>query len=228
MRPRARRLTLVATVALVAGCGSDAASSNSAGMPVTKSEAVAFAQAVNLLPSDLPGAVTEHAPGASEPQSSLSKVIRCARPGRVSQPVGEESSAVFAGHNLFAVVSLVRVMPSEGVAAEELAALASKRGHVCFANAAKIEGGEPHGQTPPIKATFVPLVKLLGTGAIGVHTVSRLPHTAASELFYTGIVLFRVGPSEITLITVASKRFPTATEGRLLALLYSRAEAHKL
>jgi len=217
--------------AFAAGGETVAVAASGASTPISKAKAVAFAQAVGLTTSDLPGAgKIEPPPREPTTNTTLFMALRCARPGIViRRPVDEDASILDDGRS--AVVSVVRVMPSEAIAAAQLAAFASRRGHVCFARGTQVEvtsENEPREAAYPIKTTFVPLVKLLGTGAIGVHTLSKLPHTPNSAVFHTGGVLFRVGPAEILFITLGAKQFPPATEGRLLSLLHSRAEAHKL
>ena len=195
------------------------------GSPITKTEAIAFAQAVNLSASDLPGARQVTLP-ETEAKNALSKELRCARPGIVThRPVGADTSTLLDAQG--GVASLVRVMPTEAIAAAELAAFASRRGHVCFARGATPKD-EPGEVSDLVKATFVPLVKLLGSGAIGVHTVSKPPHTPKSAALHVDGVLFRVGPVEILFVSYGTAQFPPATEGRLLALLHGRAEEHKL
>lgn len=207
------------------------AGSGSASAPITKTQAVAFALAVNLTASDLPGGKkVEPPPNERQTHTTLLKVVRCANPAIVNhRPIDEDASTFEYARSI--VASLVRVMPSEAIAAAELSAFASMRGHVCFARAAQVEvtsEDEPREASNQIKATFIPLVTLLGTGAIGVHTLSKLPHARGSQVIHTDGVLFRVGPAEILFITVGRTPFPAATEGRLLSLLHNRAEAHKL
>jgi hypothetical protein len=233
----------VVLVALVAGGATIAsAGSGSASAPITKKQAVAFARAVNLTASDLPGAKKVEPPSyevkqdEKEAAASFLKTMRCARPGIVThRPVYVESSGLV--DTPWDVASSVRVMPTEAIAAAQVAAFASKRGHVCFARADQIvvsSANEPPEGPEPIKATFIPLVKLLGVGAIGVHTLSRTVypatrlHPRTSVLLYSDSVLFRVGPAEIALSAVGKTQFPAATERRLLALLHSRAKAHPL
>jgi hypothetical protein len=228
---------------LVAG-GAAIAMGGSTGAPVTKPEAVAFINVVNLTPTDLPGAKEFDVPStpmapSEQPrpdEGPLAQAIRCTHSGIVRhRPIDEATSLLANGPNL--VGSLVRVMPTYADAAAELAAFASRRGHVCFARSAKVEvssENEPHEDAEPAKATFIPLVKLLGKGAIGVHTLSRLEpttkqrHPAMPATIHTDGALFRVGPAEILFLTVSPRQFPPATEGRLLALLHNRAEAHEL
>jgi hypothetical protein len=233
----------IVLVAPIAGTVTIAlAGPGSSTVPITKTEAIAFARAVNLVASDVPGAKKVELPpheaaiDEGEADTSMSKAVRCARPRLVAdRPVHSESSLLIDART--AVASEVRVMPTEAVAATELAAFASRHGHICFARATKVEvtsENEPHEGSNPIKATFIPLVKLLGPGAIGVHTLSSLSypamhhHPRTSAIIHTDAALFRVGPAEIMFITVGRATFPAATEGRLLSLLYSRAQAHKL
>jgi hypothetical protein len=65
---------------------------------------------------------------------------------------------------------------------------------------------------------------MLGAGAIAVHAVAGKEQKGLHE----DEVLFRVGPALIILFTLGERDLPAATEGRLLSLLHSRAEAHKL
>jgi hypothetical protein len=227
--PRILAMWLV-LVALVAGLVTNALATSTAGAPITKAEAVAFGRSVNLTPSDLPGAKkAEYRSDEPTEHDSLSKIVRCARPGMAThRSIGEVDSILFDTSEV--VGSLVRVMPTAAMAAADLAAFGSRRGHACFARAAQLQvANEPPPPPDPFRAVFIPLVKLLGAGAIGVHTLSRPFAPSSSAGSHADVVLFRVGPAEVTFLTVSAHRqFPSATEGRLLAMLHSRAEAHKL
>ena len=216
--------------ALVAGCLTSAvAASGIASTPITKAEAVAFAQAVNLRAGDLPGA-TELPAGHESTGASQDEEPRCARPRRMlRRPLYAEASLLSDPDAIF-VASAVGVMRTEALAEAELSALASPRGRVCLARAlgevVSVEG-EKRLTSVPIKVTFVPVAKTLGPGAIGLHVLAKLPHTPKTAVLHADEVLFRVGPAEIFFLTLGVRRFPTATEARLLSLLYSRAEEYK-
>jgi hypothetical protein len=223
-------------VALVAGGVTIAlAGSGSATAPITKAQAVTFARAVNLAASDLPGAKKFEPPSyevardEQETAASWSRTLRCARPGIViHRPIDVEKSS-FVGSR-WLVGSVVQVMPTEAIAAAEVAAFASRRGHVCFARAADVQitsENAPLGPYP-VTATFIPLTRLLGSDAIGVRDLVRESFKGKHWFLHSDAVFFRVGPAEIAFSAVGKTPFPAATERRLLALLHSRAEAHKL
>ena len=232
----------IVLVALVAGGVTIAlAASSSAGTLITKTQAAAFAQAVNLAASDLPGSSKlelPHSvplpPGSSSERrsgSTLAEALRCARADVVSHRPVDEDESLLEDSQRDIVGSIVRVMPTEAIVTKELTGLASKRGHACFARAATLRvssENEPAEAPGPIKATFIPLVKLLGAGAIGVHTLSKVPDAPTSAGIHNDGVIFRVGPAEILFATLGKQQFPPATERRLLSLLHNRAEAHKL
>jgi hypothetical protein len=211
------------------------ASSGSAKAPITKAQAVAFARAVSLQASDLPGAKKVELPSYEvardehEAAASWSRTLKCARPGIVvHRPIDVEPSGL-AGTPWF-VGSAVRVMPSEPIAAAEVAAFASRRGHVCFARAADVQitsENAPLGPYP-VTATFVPVTRLLGSGAIDVHALIRVSFKRKHWFLHSDAVLFRVGRATISFGVVGKTPFPAATEDRLLSLLHSRAEAHRL
>jgi hypothetical protein len=193
----------------------------SASAPVTKTEGVAFARAVNLQAGDLPG--------ATEPVMGSAHGAGCGRPsGKRSHPVVDEAS-VLSDH-FWLVASGVRVMKTEALAEAEVSAFASRRGRVCLARELG-EGVRVEGKTVRsvlIKVTVVPTAKALGPGAIGLHVLAKRPHTPKTAILYASGFVFRVGPAEIEFVRLGERPFPTATEWRLLGLLHSRAEAHKL
>jgi hypothetical protein len=234
-----RRIVVISVVVLaLLACGVviALAASGGQGRPISKAQAVAFAKAVNLRVSDLPGAKRQELPSHEraqderEAQKSWARTVRCARHElAVHRPVNVGVSEPFLGDGPRLVSSEVRVMPSESVAASELEAFASKRGHVCFARADQVtvtSENEPPENPEPLKTTFLELGGSLGVGAIGVQTLSST--TRSTLAGYSDAVLFRVGPAVIVFSAVGRRPFPAATERRLLSLLHSRAEAHKL
>ncbi len=203
-----------------------------ANASIETAEALAFAQAVNLRASDLTGAMKLPAGEPSE-DSSPAEGLHCGRIGTLrSRPLAREVSLLNDNDEL--VVSAVVVLANEALAEAQLAALGSHRGRVCLAR----ELGETvRGDSITsfaIKVTVVPVTRLLGRGAIGLHVLAEQqvelhPHMRHRTLVHTDAVLFRVGPAEILFYTLGAKRqFPAAGEGRLLTLLYARAEAHRL
>ena len=82
-----------------------------------------------------------------------------------------------------------------------------------------------------MSVTFVPVAKLLGR-AIAVHVVAKLPPIEGVKLkaryINVDAAFFRVGPADVAFFELSATRFPVPREAHLLALLHSRAEAHKL
>jgi hypothetical protein len=206
--------------------------------PISKARAEAFAHAVNLRAGDLPGAKREEVPSYEraqderEAQVSWAKTVRCARHDlAVHRPIHVGAWKLILFDGPWTVIDAVRVMPSESVAASEVGAFASKPGHVCFARAAQpsvTSANEPPKKPEPLKTTFLQLGRSLGAGAIGVQTVTNAPISTTGSTLYSDAVLFRVGAAEILFVAAGKQPFPAATEGKLLSLLHSRAEAHRL
>jgi hypothetical protein len=241
--------TSLALVALAAGGATIAqAESGGASAPPTKAEAVAFAQAVNLQARDLPGAEKfepppyEVAQDEKEGAASWSRTLRCARPGIVTHRPLQVESSVLASfprsqprvsrqrRSLYVgweVASSVRVMPTEAIAAAEVAAFASRPGHACFARGGRARhfGKRTFGA---VTAMFIPLTSLVGSGAIGVHDLIRESFEGKHSFLHSDGAFFRVGRADMLFSVLGNPQFPAATEGRLLSLLYIRAEAHKL
>ena len=233
----ARRIVLMAlSILAVTAVGVSIAlpGSSGAASPATKAEAVAFARAVNLLPGDLPGAEALQPPSYEVAQdekqgaASWSRALRCARPSMVIHvPLDHEASPLLYGG--WIVASDVRVMPSEALAAAEVAAFQSRRGHRCFERLGDVQitsENAPLGHFPAA-ATFVPVTRLLGAGAIAVHELVRESFQGKHWFLHSDAVLFRVGAAEIAFSAVGRTQFPAATEERLLSLLHSRAEARE-
>jgi hypothetical protein len=178
-----RRIVVISVVVLaLLTCGAVVALAASGGerRPITKAQAVAFAKAVNLRASDLPGAKRQEPPSYEraqderEAQKSWAKTVRCARQDlAVYRPIHVGGSLLSDGP--WFVSAEVRVMPSESIADAELGAFASKRGHVCFARADQVtvtSENEPPENPEPLKTTFLQLGRSLGVGAIGAQTRS--------------------------------------------------------
>lgn len=236
MMPSVLRIAVISLilVALVAGGVTLAlARSGPATAPITKEEADAFAHIVNVKASDLPGATALQG-AIFGPEAVQYQALKCAlqgRPGIV--PIGGgESWLVNSGAQ---VGSIVVVAPSEYFAEAEIAGLESPGGRSCLARSlGRALTFERHHQlehSRTVRVTFAPVAKLLG-GAISVHVLAKLPPIEGVKLKarYINVhaAFFRVGPADVAFFAVGATPFPPATEDRLLALLHSRAEAHKL
>jgi len=234
----------LALVALIAGGVTIAvAGSGNASASITKAQAVAYAKAVNLRASDLAAAKAysfgehfehsaEHSIGASPEEQLL-----CGQSKMPSRRVGGAASALSGARYPF-VASVVLVMRSEAFAKAEVAALSTRRGHACLARqlgrVVSVEG-EKKVTSFAAKVTFVPVAKALGPGAIALRVLAELPpahekdeRQSKATFTHVDAAIFRVGPAEVFFLTFGVRPFPPASENRLLMLLHSRAEAHKL
>lgn len=217
--------------------------------PATSAEAAAFVSAVLLKPSDLPGSgpfVGESGspPEGAELRRELQRLLHC---GHRGTPRGR---TLGAGRSVLAdpyrdgigeaVASVVIVMPSEALAKAEIATLRTRSGRACVARdirAFTLPSSPVYG----VSIISVPVAHLLGNEAVALHLTARLqrsqwtrsgrgPRRSApsAKLFYSVEAIFRIGAADIAFYTLSEhRRFPAATESRLLTLLHDRARAHE-
>jgi hypothetical protein len=248
IRVRWRLLTL-AVLALVAGGVTVALAGSSGSAPINKAAALAFIRAVNLQAGDLPGFArflgeAGSPSGAMEIQKSA---LRCGHRGGPRGRAIDGARSLLVDRSEEAVGSAVVVMPSEALAKAEIAKLASRSGRRCLSHALRLSGHGGSGYA--IKITLVPVSNTLGQEAVDLHLLATLQrsrlHRAArlrrrfgkhrvfpspAKLVYSIGAIFRVGAADVVFYSQSTRRqFPdAATERRLLGLLYSRANAHKL
>lgn len=234
-----RRIAAVLLVLLALAAGGVTialARSGSTSKPITHAEADAFAQAVNLKASDLPRATALRGaifgPGAVQYEA-----IKCGRRGNGIATVGGGESWLSSDQGN--VASIVAVVPSQQLAETGLALIGSRRGRICLGRALgralTFERHHALERSHAVKVTFLPVAKLLGGGAIAVHVLAKLPPIEEenpppkpkARYINVDAAFFRVGPAVVAFLALGS-RLPPATEIRLLALLHSRAVAHKL
>jgi hypothetical protein len=226
-------LVLTVTGMLSGGCGGG--KSNSASGPVTEAQALAYARAVNLRAADLlahlwfgTGHETEARVWHGNPLSlcegsrvRTGEVIRIISPifrlkpevQRIASlahfPNAIVHSTVYVTHN----VALAR--QDITVARECVARLLARR------------------TASPEQGTFAPLNSSLpGARVVGLRmtmpTPVELNGTGVRVPRYRDTLVFAAARAEIALdATGISQPFPSATERRLLALLYSRASSER-
>jgi hypothetical protein len=131
-------------------------------------------------------------------------------------------------------------MPSDSLAAAELATLDTRRGHACLTRqlgqGVSVAGPEKKTTSFALKVAYVQVARLLGPKAVALHVYGELPpaHEKGEKqpkatLFHATAVYFRVGPAEIAFLTNdPMHQLPAPIEDHFLSLLHSRAEAHKL
>ena len=211
---------------------------------ITKAEAIAFAEAVNLRPSDVPSG---KAVPVVEPKGVMAgeQFVCDGRKTKPSHPIARKASLVADPYEYLA--SAVEVMPTAPIAQAEMSALYTRRARACLARTlGEIETseGEKRSSSFAVKVATVPVAQLLGPEAVGLHVLAEVPEELdptprdsptrpvlkpKARFIHVTAAIFRVGPAEILFLAFgAIRQFPAATERHLLALLQSRAETHKL
>jgi hypothetical protein len=229
---------VLAASGVLAACGSTDSQVSTAAPP-TKSQAMAYAHAVNLQPGDLPGTtVTEQAHEVAP--RAMTPTQACDGLGNLARPIAKVDSAKFVGisgsqHD--EIRSNVEVMPTTVLAAQKNAAEVSSRAISCVERLIlpKLEaanGSRVHFGHATITRLPDPLPGV--TGAVGIRIAAPIlgvPTAIEPEqpTFYIDAFAFLSGPAEVSMAATAfPKPVPAASETRLLALLHSRASASKL
>jgi hypothetical protein len=250
----ARRLAVASLVSglvavFAAGCGASSVGIINLGGSVSESHAIAYANAINLRPSDVHGLVGSTVALRREtkygPLGRLGE--RCAggvdAPGDVFGVLSqrfvrsrEHQRSFLPIESVFSAVYLLR---SDAMASREVSVLASDRARSCL----KRDNYDEVVSTTRTKSeplfTRVKIAPLsLPAGSVVAHgervtaveaAVIEAPHVRGRPNYYEDFVGFSVGPAVITLhVTGSTHPFPAATEQRLLSLLYGRAKAHAL
>jgi hypothetical protein len=243
-------LALVMTAILLAGCGSgNHASSNSATLGasthLTNPETVAYAHVVNLRAADAPGLV----PAARQKEGTGIFLGRCERPAGSGEAVGIPSQAfrqnlehpkgsgTLSIYPEESVRSAVYTTTSSTLAAHAVAVAIGTVGQACLRQSFLAGGGivsSESGQEPVFTKSIVSELHI-PVGRVQIQGMRASASLAADmanapnrQPYYEDVLGFSSGPHEIFLKVTSSPRDPTATDRRLLTLLYSRAEAHKL
>jgi hypothetical protein len=245
-----RRLSLPILLALaagaVAGCGghgalratsgtrSSATSTTRGGSEGARARAVAFAQAVNLRASDVPGlrASHRHPRHSAAERETERRLERCVGISSADQllEAGSSNFERTGGISQFTVSSNVSVSRSAEIARRELTRLRSSHAKECLQHylGLLLRG-------PSFRGALIGPVKIQeGTppasganGSVGMRistsiTVRRIPIP-----FYTDILGFVYGPAEVSLMSTGVPiPFPAPTQQRLFLALLARAAAH--
>ncbi len=208
------------------------------GGQVTVARARAYARAVNLTATDVPGFTpTEHHEQSSASQRRLEhQMLQCTGIAGATKGVLEESSKSYElkrGIVNLSVSSEVSVQASAAQAERVREAVASAHVRGCFSRyleqlfkSEKLPAGASAGPvtiqsgTPPARGTG---------GGFGWRVTASFDVHGVKLPLYFDILGFVDGPSEVTLMSSGVLRpFPAEAEQHLFTLLLSRAEAHAL
>jgi hypothetical protein len=244
LRIISRALPFAAAGILGAGCGSSQTatitSTAAASGSISKAQATAYAHEVNLGAADVPGAVVRLTERESAAPSRASvEFARCSggvNPQRRVANIDSPSFTLPTAGIPMRVKSSVEVLPTAALAADNYAAIRSARGRGCFVRQlTQILQKTTAGPARSVHATVTSLPNLLSTGqeSFGVRVTATSIRTVLGKrvrlLAYLDVFDVLAGAAEVNMSASARRHPPpTATERRLLSLLYSRAEGHKL
>lgn len=229
---------------LVAGCGAASVGTISLGGPVSESRAIAYANAINLRPSDVHGLVgstvalrreTKYGPSGSLGERCAGGVDALGQVfGVLSQRFvrsREHRSGFFPIESVFSAVYVFR---SDATASHEVSVLASARARSCLKrdNFDQMTTTGAKSERLFTDVIIAPLSLSAGSVSAQGHRVTataaaflEVPRARDRPNYYEDFLGFSVGPAVITLHATGTTRpFPAATEQRLLSLLYRRAE----
>ncbi len=204
---------------------------------VTRAHAVTYAREVNLTASDVPGATVKSSERESPaPKQGAVEYARCAggvSPTRRIVDIKSPSFETSAGSAATVVKSSVEVFASEAAAARNFAAGASARGRGCLARLLPqdLQGTATGARIGSISTSRLPNLLTAGQKSTGVRIATTVTASVSGKrvLLYVDEFALVAGPAEVDLgATGISHPVATSTERQLLALLYSRAQAHKL
>ena len=238
---------VAAAAALAAGCGSNAASAGDTASEQAQARAFAYANAVNLRAGDVPGLAasrlrlktpkTRHGwldPVEGCDGSGGQKVTGIISPRFLASL---DHGSVLSLLPLEAVQSTVFPAVSPAIASRALRAAVSARGRACFKQFfGSAESQAEHRSREPVFTQIevsAPPSPLRNVRVYGLRTTAKSDFGTTGATgrsnYYEDFFAFIVGPTVITLNATGDPHpAPAGTERRLLSLLYSRAEAHKL
>lgn len=207
--------------------------------PITEPEAVAFARAINLRATDLPGwrAVPPLEPMVGE----YTHDRRC---NQIVAVLAIEQSPIFQrvappgvvplGPGLETTASTVDVMSTSSLAAREVEAFKTPLRRYCFARSLELRHQRIWGQYSRLgfnRARWQSLRLPRAADGFTIHLTGTDTFAGSSnrESVRVDALGFTVGPADIYLVAQGEPGpVPSKLEHRLLSVLYHRALAHEL
>ncbi len=243
-RTIARVIPFAASGLLAAGCGSShhvtVASRTAASTSISKAQATAYAQEVNLVAADIPGATVssqEHESGEAKPAGvEFATCTGGVSPRRRVTNIDSARFRIGKKTDSTQVKSSVEVMPTAALAAQNYSALVSARGRACIAHLLShvLEGASTGGaRFGPATTSILPNLLATGKESFGMRATTTLIGIVRGKQVrlpvYRDVFDLLAGPAEVNMSATGFGHLPPkATERRLLSLLYTRAETHKL
>jgi hypothetical protein len=251
-------LALLATGALLGACGRSnstavstvtvqAATSGShtgtqgappagGGGSSAKTQALAFARAVNLPSADVPGfkSSTEHHSETGTEKLRERELQSCTGTGlEAGESIAQESSPDFKlerGILDLSVNSEVSVARTPALAAKELATIRSTHFRACLTRYLDLlfkEQDRPGTTVGPISIVQGTPPAPGAAGSFGWRITATIATRGVKLPFYQDMLGFVYGSAEVSLVSSGALRpFPAKVEQQLFSLLLERAKAH--
>jgi hypothetical protein len=239
-RPGAVRSVLLLAAGLLAGCGGAVASVVSPARP-TPVQAIAYAHAVNLRASDLPGFTSIGNEGEEPKPGRYSlEYSRCLGSVSPARRIAMISSPEFsAGRGFYGKIikSTVEVWPTPAMVALNNARSHSAHGRACLVRFLEAvhkkinRERNGRGQIGPFTLTIFPnpLPRVSHSFLTKINETRLLRTGAVRAHIYRDIFGFTTGPIEIGLEAIGfGHPIPARTEKQVLRLLYSRATTNTI
>jgi len=236
-------LPLAATAMLLAGCGKSNPASPSRVNPRVTAQDLVYADAINLRASDVPKlAGNEVKPRPAMGPGPLGETVEACdgadESGTEILGIGSErrrNQGALISRPFDIVGSEVYLFPSAALAHRDFTAADRPRVRACWAHAIPSEVLTRQPEEPPytqIEVSALPS-PLRGVPVYGLRMKAAYafgpPSPTGRSNYYEDRFGFMIGRALVTLTDAGDPQpFPAATEHRLLSLLYTRAEAHKL
>jgi hypothetical protein len=202
-----------------------------------KTQALAFARAVNLTSADVPGfkSSTEHHSETGTEKRRERELQSCTGTGlEAGESIAQESSPDFKlerGILDLSVNSEVSVARTPALAAKELATVRSSHFRACltqYLDQLFKEQDRPGTTVGPISIVQGTPPAPGAAGSFGWRITATITARGVKLPFYQDMLGFVYGSAEISLVSSGALRpFPATVEQQLFSLLLERAKAHR-
>jgi hypothetical protein len=198
---------------------------------ISRAQAVAFAHAVNLRASDIPGMQTSGQEGEHHGNGEVARCLGAAHTDSLAEIRSLSFKSKNASGEGLGVQSEVTVLPSSAAAAREMAAFRTPRVKACVEriverSLAKARTGRIAKSKPSFTWASADIPGTEGSYAVRVVMPFANNETGISASYYADILAFASGPAVVELVADgAPQPNSSPSEERLLSLLLIRAKS---
>jgi hypothetical protein len=230
-RATSRRVRFAALlVVLVLSLG--VAAAIAASTTITRSHALAVANAINLRHADLPSLTQQSNPITKQETASNAQLTKCTggEPNSDALALAQSPDFVTGGTASATLSSEVEIAPTVASAKKDLASIVGSRGLPCLQNqlTAELRAGASKGETLSVHGAIIPSGLSGSDGSFAVRLTITVHvtkgKTVVSEPIYGDEIGFLYGQAEVSLNDVEINGQPSLSLlHRLAAVLLSRA-----